>query len=165
MYKVIDKEQNVVFSGDAMPRYDSKSLSVVIPTEQHPEEYVAALQNAATIEVYADAAGLSPAASYRLVGWQAVERLWDGMKIVWQVYAPDELAEMQARLDDMTQSLETALEALALSENRVATLTNALLELGSIVGTAQSESEEQPEEKPQAKTGGRKRKKETESND
>lgn len=123
MFKAYDKDQNITFVGETTPRHDGKTLCVIVSSNTD----ISPLQVADRIDVYIPGSEDRVAESYKVVCWKSVERLWDGIRVTWQTYAPDELETMQENLNEMQK-------ALAASEARVEMLTNALLDLAGVVG-------------------------------
>ena len=142
MFKSYDKEQNNTFVGEGTPKHDGKTLSVIVSigTDTAP------LQNADRIDVCGVDERVT--STYKIVGWKSIEHLWDGIRITWQTYAPDEINSMKDKLDEMEQALAAASSVIKQYEAKVQTLTNALLDLASVVGKPETPTygAEEPEE-------------------
>jgi len=145
MFKAYDKEQNITFTGETTPRHDGKTLSVIVSSNTD----ISPLQNAERIDVYLPGSEEKVSESYRVVCWKSMERLWDGIRLTWQTYAPDELETMQENLSEMQKALESSKEALKKSEARVELLTKALLDLAGVVGSKEEKTDDGVQEIPE----------------
>jgi len=142
MFKAYNKEQNNTFVGETTPKHDGKTLSVIVSSGTD----TAPLQTADRIDICGSDERVT--ASYKIVGWKAIEHLWDGIRITWQTYAPDEIDTMQEKMDEMEQALAKASSVIEQYEAKVQVLTSALLDLASVVGKTETPTygEEEPEE-------------------
>ena len=133
MYKIIGKDLGISVPG-IMPSFDAQKISVIIPHYGWQPEYLEACMNATKIELYMEDGSEEPSSIYNLVNWMSCEKLWDGYKMTWQTIARDRLDEMQFKLDEMGVKLEESEKALAASQERVRTLTKAIIDLAADYG-------------------------------
>ena len=133
MYKIIGKDLCLSVP-NAFPSFGNQIIRVIIPLEGWQTEHLNVCMNATKLEVYMEDRPEAPSAVYNLVSWMSCEKLWDGYKMTWQTISRDRLEDMQAKLDEMSTALEQSKAELTESQERVRTLTKAIIDLAADYG-------------------------------
>ena len=133
MYKIIGNGLGLSVP-NAYPHFGDQIIRVIIPHAEWKPEYLDICMNATKLEVYMEDRTEAPSAVYNLVSWMSCEKLWDGYKMTWQTIARDRLEDMQDKLSEMSAALEQSKADLAESQERVRTLTKAILDLAAEYG-------------------------------